>query len=99
MASFHDQKKQYVFASQVVNHGVPESLMDAAMEMTKKFFALPSAEKEEFKIRALGGLGYGRYFEYPGGTKDWVDRLVVSAVHKDVREPYNLVVTNPPGFQ
>lgn len=73
--------------------------MDGAMEMTKRFFALPSAEKEEFKIRELGGVGYGRFFEYPGGSKDWVDRLVLCPVNKDVREPYDLAVTNLPGFQ
>ena len=84
---------------QVVNHGVPDALMDAAMDMAKRFFALPSTEKEEFKIRKVGGLGYGRYFEKPGATKDWVDRAITCTYNIDMGEPYDLKYTNPPGFQ
>lgn len=84
---------------QVVNHGVPDALMDAAMDMTKRFFALPPTEKEEFKIRKVGGLGYGRYFEKPGATKDWVDRVMTCTYNIDVGEPYDLKYTKPPGFQ
>lgn len=85
---------------QVINHGVPDTLMDAAMEMSKRFFALTSAEKEEFKMRQVAGVGYGRFVvERPGVAKDWVDRLQLNSVNKDELEVYDLVLNNPPGCQ
>ncbi|KAG0565022.1 hypothetical protein KC19_8G156900 [Ceratodon purpureus] len=82
----------------VVNHGVSETLMDAAMDVAKGFYALSAADKAEFRVREGGGVGYGRYFESAGAPKDWVDRLVLITVNKDANEePYDIVLDKPPG--
>ena len=88
---------------QVINHGVPDSVMDAAMDAAKGFFALPAAEREEYRMTKIGGKGYGQ--AYVGQTKDWNDRLFLTDFSKE--EPksstrgafYDLVLTNPPGAQ
>lgn len=94
--------EQYGFF-QVINHGVPETLMDAAMAMAKKFFALSAEEKEVYKHQAASGaVGYGRIFEEyrkPDEVKEWLDRLTLDLA--SARDPSQswLVVNNPPGFQ
>ncbi|KAB2634820.1 2-oxoglutarate/Fe(II)-dependent dioxygenase [Pyrus ussuriensis x Pyrus communis] len=38
---------------QVINHGVPESLMEAMVDACQRFFELPEEEKKEFQTRNL----------------------------------------------
>ena len=89
---------------QVINHGVPASLMDATMAMAKKFFALSPEEKEMYKHQPSGGaVGYGRVFEEyrkPDEVKEWLDRLTLDlSSAKDPSQTLNLVINNPPRFQ
>nr|WHE05787.1 putative vittatine 11-hydroxylase [Crinum x powellii] len=42
----------------VKGHGIPESLIQGAREVTKKFFDLPKEEKSKIKMTATGYRGY-----------------------------------------
>lgn len=89
----------------MINHGVPAPVMDAAMDAAKRFFALPAAEKEEFRMTKVAGKGYGRLFDRPGVAKDWNDRLVLNDFtgREETKSGggafYDLVLTNPPDVQ
>lgn len=85
---------------QVINHGVPATLIDAVMDMAMRFFALTSEEKEVFRIRsATLEVGYGRSFHKNPQTRVWIARLILNAPSaRDLAETYDLVVDNPPGF-
>ncbi|KAG0625241.1 hypothetical protein M758_2G039500 [Ceratodon purpureus] len=89
----------------LINHGVPAQVMDAAMDATKRFFALPAVEREKYRMTKIGGKGYGQ--AYVGKAKDWNDRLFLTDFSGE-EEPnpdrgcafsYDLVLTNPPGAQ
>jgi isopenicillin N synthase-like dioxygenase len=43
---------------QIVNHGIPQKLVDAVTELTQKFFQLPTAEKSEVMRRRGSPWGY-----------------------------------------
>lgn len=59
---------------QVVNHGVPHSLMDDITRIGKEFFQLPAEEKEKYAIRDF--QGYGQIFVVSEEQKrDWGDLL------------------------
>ena len=83
----------------MVNHGVPESLMDAAMEMNQKFHALSAEEKAVYKVKDRAGVGYGRLFEVEGTLADWVDRMNWWSQPDELKEAEPMLVTNPPGMQ
>lgn len=89
----------------MINHGVPATLMDAVMDMARRFFALTSEEKEVFKIReGTLGVGYGRFFDKTAQTREWLDRLILNvpssmAQFRDVADTVDFVIDNPPGFQ
>lgn len=59
----------------MINHGAPAPVMDAAIDAAKRFFALPAAGREEFRLSKVGGKRYGRLYDRPGVAKDWNDRL------------------------
>lgn len=87
---------------QAINHGVPDTLMDAMMDMEKKFYSLTSEEKEVYKKRKTTmSVGYGGvYDKHKDQALVWMDRLTVDLPSaRDLTETYNLVIDNPPGFQ
>ena len=90
---------------QVIHHGVPATLMDAVMDMVRRFFALTSEEKEVFKIReGTLGVGYRRFFDKTVQTREWLDQLILNvpssmAQFRDMAGTVNFVIDNPPGFQ
>lgn len=53
----------FLILPQAINHGIPGPLLDAAMEMSQKFFALSPEEKEVYRLKNSTGVGYGRHFE------------------------------------
>ena len=88
------------FFPQVINHGIPGPLLDAAMEMSQKFFALSSEEKGVYRLKKSSGVGYGRLFEdKPNAIADWIDRLTLWSQPKSVKEQDPCIITNPPNFQ
>jgi isopenicillin N synthase-like dioxygenase len=103
-ARYNDSSELIEFYSsllncQVVNHGVPESLMDAAMEMNQKFHALSAEEKAVYKVKDRCSVGYGRLFEAEGTLADWVDRMNWWSQPDELKEAQPMLITNPPGMQ
>lgn len=43
---------------QIVNHGIPSSVVDSAFEMSQRFFALPAEVKEQYPLRKQDNAGY-----------------------------------------
>lgn len=64
----------YMFA-QVLNHGVPKSLLKELNEVALDFYALSPEEKEVNAIKPKATVGYGRLFENGSGASNWVDRI------------------------
>lgn len=90
----------FLILPQAINHGIPGPLLDAAMEMSQKFFALSPEAKEVYRLEKSSGVGYGRLFEdKPNAIADWVDRLTLWSHPKSVKEQDPCVITNPPDFQ
>eukprot|EP01018_Ginkgo_biloba_P006700 Gb_18198 [translate_table: standard] len=59
---------------QVVNHGVPHSLIDEIKRVGKEFFELPLEEKQKYAVRDM--QGYGQIFVVSEEQKlDWGDLL------------------------
>ncbi|KAB2635568.1 protein SRG1-like [Pyrus ussuriensis x Pyrus communis] len=50
-SAYPDQRAQMI--QKVINHGVPESLMEAMVDACQRFFELPEEEKKEFQTRNL----------------------------------------------
>lgn len=62
---------------QVLNHGVPPSLMRDMRQLSEEFFALSPEEKEVNKIKPGTSVGYGRLFETSTTVANWVDRITI----------------------
>ncbi|XP_059071735.1 leucoanthocyanidin dioxygenase-like [Cryptomeria japonica] len=60
---------------QIVNHGIPSSLISRMQAVGKAFFDLPLAEKELYKSELAGSpIGYGSKLGYsPDAKLDWGD--------------------------
>jgi len=65
---------------QIINHGIPLSLLESVKRVSQEFFDLSSEEKRKQCPVRLGihmVEGYGRLFDIPDDTVlDWVDALV-----------------------
>uniref|UniRef100_A0A0D6QR89 Fe2OG dioxygenase domain-containing protein n=1 Tax=Araucaria cunninghamii TaxID=56994 RepID=A0A0D6QR89_ARACU len=85
---------------QIVNHGIPESLMEDMMNIAKAFFALSVNEKQAYA--ALPGLitqGYGsKYIEKKDATRDWRDYIYLLLQPHSIRD-YDYWPSNPPNFR
>ncbi|GLJ27428.1 hypothetical protein SUGI_0538540 [Cryptomeria japonica] len=51
-----------VHALQVVNHGIPHSLIDTVKRIGKQFFQLPLEKKQRYSLRTGDLQGYGQAF-------------------------------------
>lgn len=61
---------------QVVNHGVPNSLLDAVRRAGREFFQLPLEEKHKYAVNPRDLQGYGKTFVVSERQKlDWGDLL------------------------
>ncbi|KAH9298920.1 hypothetical protein KI387_030602, partial [Taxus chinensis] len=85
---------------QIVNHGIPESLMEAMMNVGKAFFGLSVEEKQAYA--ALPGLvtqGYGsKYIQREGATRDWRDFIYLVLQPHSLRD-YDYWPSNPSAFR
>ncbi|XP_057842686.2 jasmonate-induced oxygenase 2 [Cryptomeria japonica] len=85
---------------QIVNHGIPESLMEAMMNVSKAFFGLSVEEKQAYA--ALPGLitqGYGsKYIAREGATRDWRD-FVYLFLQPHSRRDYAYWPSDPSDFR
>ncbi len=85
---------------QIVNHGIPESLMEAMMNVGKAFFGLSVEEKQAYA--ALPGLimqGYGsKYIAREGATRDWRDYIYLLLQPHSIRD-YAYWPSNPSDFR
>lgn len=64
---------------QIVNHGIPHSLMDGIKSVAKEFFNLPLQEKQKYAPQAGDVQGYGKTFVVAEDqTLDWGDLLALA---------------------
>ena len=64
---------------QIVNHGIPHSLIDNIKSVAKEFFNLPLEEKQKYAPQEGDVQGYGKTFVIAEDqTLDWGDLLALS---------------------
>jgi isopenicillin N synthase-like dioxygenase len=69
---------------QVVNHGIPGSLMERTKEIAREFFQLPSEEKLKYAVRER--QGYGQAFVVSDDQQlDWTDLLYLTLMPPEKR--------------
>jgi len=69
---------------QVVNHGIPCSLMDRMKGITREFFLLPLQEKAEYAVKEHEG--YGQAFVFSEDQQlDWSDLLYLTIMPVEKR--------------
>ncbi|XP_021766496.1 probable 2-oxoglutarate-dependent dioxygenase ANS [Chenopodium quinoa] len=72
---------------QLVNHGMPPSLLDEVREMSKQFFKLPLEEKEKYSSKGDDLLeGYGNTNAVQRGSLNWNDKLHLQVYPEDKRQ-------------
>ena len=56
------KKTEYIIVSvlQVMNHGIPNSLIDGVKRVGKEFFQLPLEEKQKYAVKGGDLQGYGQ---------------------------------------
>ncbi|XP_020582842.1 S-norcoclaurine synthase 1-like [Phalaenopsis equestris] len=84
---------------QLVNHGIPEDVINKVKQVVEDFFKLPLEEKE--KVAQLPGQteGYGQAFIHSKEQKlDWGDRLAYATFPPNLKQ-LRLWPTNPPSFR
>ena len=72
------KKTEYIVVGvlQVVNHGIPNSLIDGVKRVGKEFFQLPLEEKQKYAVKEGDLQGYGQMFVVSEEQKlDWGDLL------------------------
>ncbi len=65
---------------QIVNHGVPEALLEKLMENQKRFFELPQEEKEVYRrelVMRAEGYGKSTFWTKKGHTHDVKDSYLL----------------------
>eukprot|EP00250_Pteridium_aquilinum_P005379 c15483_g1_i1 orf=84-1124(+) len=75
---------------QVVNHGIPTSLLEKVKSVVKGFLDLPMEEKlkRPMKFEPYHPTGYGRIFDFSEETiLDWVDALIHYLSPPDLKDP------------
>nr|ACG42152.1 flavonol synthase/flavanone 3-hydroxylase [Zea mays] len=64
---------------QLINHGVPDDVMEAMKASTQSFFALPAEAKQQYRQQAGQLEGYGQLFVVSEDQKlDWADVLYLN---------------------
>lgn len=72
---------------QVVNHGIPNSLIDGVKRVGNEFFQLPLEEKQKYSVKAGDLQGYGQTFVVSEDQKrDWGDLLGLIMSPSDYRD-------------
>ncbi|KAL6909592.1 hypothetical protein ACP4OV_001873 [Aristida adscensionis] len=83
----------------VVNHGVPDEVVEALKEDLKGFFHLPLAEKLAYKQEPGWVEGYGQAFVVSDEQKlDWADAFHLSTQPPEYRDP-KFWPLRPPTFR
>jgi len=71
---------------QIVNHGIPHSLIDEIKAVAKDFFNLPLEEKHKYAPRAGASQGYGKMFVTADDqTLDWGDLLALALMPDGIK--------------
>ncbi|KAG0460686.1 hypothetical protein HPP92_020983 [Vanilla planifolia] len=84
---------------QLVNHGVPEEIINRMKQNTEEFFKLPLEEKEAFAQLPGQIEGYGQAFVQSEEQKlDWGDILFLGTLPPSVRQ-MRFWPTNPTSFR
>ncbi|KAH7659169.1 (S)-norcoclaurine synthase protein [Dioscorea alata] len=84
---------------QVINHGVPDEVMEKVKVVIKEFFQLPLEEKKVYEQFPGTVEGYGQVFVVSEEQKlDWGDMYFLSTEPVSGRN-LNLWATNPPTFK
>eukprot|EP00253_Pinus_taeda_P025781 PITA_25781 len=84
---------------QVVNHGIPKSLIDGIKRVGKEFFQLPFAEKGKYAVKPGDVEGYGQRFVVSEEQKlDWGDLLGLTTSPLDRRD-LNVWPIHPTDFR
>ena len=83
-----DSFARYGFAV-ISDHGIPDEKIEAALAATKKFFALPEAEKLKYKLPVMGQRGYT-----PFGIE-----TAKGNTHFDLKEFWHVGRDLPPGHR
>ncbi|GLJ27422.1 hypothetical protein SUGI_0538430 [Cryptomeria japonica] len=84
---------------QVVNHGIPHSLIDSIKKIGKEFFQLPLETKQKYSVRPGDLQGYGQTFVVSENQKlDWGNLLGLIMSPPECRD-MNLWPTEPAGFR
>lgn len=63
---------------QVVNHGIPATVIEGTRQAARQFFELPMVDKEGYNVKdqsTEGLLGYGHTDFFQGAANDWMDSL------------------------
>ncbi|XP_021765371.1 probable 2-oxoglutarate-dependent dioxygenase ANS [Chenopodium quinoa] len=71
---------------QLVNHGIPLSILDEVREMSKQFFKLPLEEKEKYSSKGEDLEGYGNTNAVQRGSLNWNDKLHLQVYPEDKRQ-------------
>ncbi|KAK9095416.1 hypothetical protein Scep_026885 [Stephania cephalantha] len=98
MATFHKACKDWGFF-QLINHGIPERIIEKIKGDTEEFFRLPLQEKKAYAQQAESFHGYGQAFVVSEEQKlDWSDILVLRTF--PIAERVNKFwPTSPPSFR
>ncbi|XP_057829622.2 protein SRG1-like [Cryptomeria japonica] len=84
---------------QVVNHGIPHSLIDRVKRIGKEFFQLPLEKKQRYSVRPGNLQGYGQTFVVSESQKlDWGNLLGLIMSPPECRD-MNLWPTEPADFR
>ncbi|GLJ25283.1 hypothetical protein SUGI_0483990, partial [Cryptomeria japonica] len=68
---------------QIVNHGIPHSLVDRMRGVTNEFFSLSLEEKKKYAPQAGDSQGYGNMFVVDEDQKlDWGDSIALALMPK-----------------
>jgi len=85
MNRLSDACKEWGFF-QIVNHGIPHSLIDGIKAVAKDFFDLPLEEKQKSAPQGGNPQGYGQLFvTAEDQTLDWGDLLVLFLRPKQIK--------------
>jgi len=71
---------------QIVNHGIPHSLLDGIKDVAKEFFNLPLQEKQKYAAQPGVFQGYGKIFVVAEDqTLDWGDLLALALMPNNLK--------------
>ncbi|GLJ27426.1 hypothetical protein SUGI_0538520 [Cryptomeria japonica] len=88
-----------VNALQVVNHGIPHSLLDTLKRIGKDFFQLPLEKKQRYSLRPGDLQGYGQTFVVSENQKlDWGNVLGLVMYPPELRD-LNFWPSEPADFR